>query len=91
MPTCFAIQAADFPTSAGFGSRCGVTSILASASISAAFMKYAPSDTNWRRTSSAISSSTTTEFGEEHSTPWSKIFPIMMSLAAFLRSALRSM
>ena len=91
IPTCSAMTEADFPTSAGFGSRCGVTSAFANASISAAFRKYAPCARIARRTSSATASSTTTEFGDEQSTPLSNVLPITMSLAAFFRSALRSM
>ena len=39
MPHFSAMTVASLPTSAGFGSRCGVTSTFATASISALFMK----------------------------------------------------
>ncbi len=86
-PACSAMNVAALPTSFGFGSRCGVTSTVASLSASAGDMKYAPCCVNWRFTSSATAASTTTEFGDEHSTPLSKHLPTRMSLAAFARSA----
>jgi hypothetical protein len=87
MPTFSAMNAAERPTKAGFGRRWGVISTFASASISRSFIKYEPRDWNWRRVSSAITSSTTTEFGDEHSTPLSKVLPRTMSYAALARSA----
>ncbi len=90
-PHFAATNVADFPTRAGLGSRCGVTSTLATASISAADMKYPPCAWNSRLTSSAIASSTTTEFSDEQSTPLSNVLPVMMSRTALGTSAVRSM
>ena len=86
-PACSAMNFAVLPTSFGLGSRCGETSTAASLSASAGDMKYAPWLMNWRFTSSWTEASTTTEFGDEQSTPLSKHFPTMMSLAALTRSA----
>ena len=82
-----AMTVAGLPTSAGFGKRCGDTSTRVTASISAAFKKYAPCATNSRFSSSLIDESTTTEFGDEQSRPLSNVLPAMMSDAAFLMSA----
>src|SRR5205809_5815393 len=75
IPHFSAIATALRPTSAGFGSRCGVTSTLASASISSLFRKYPPWLSNSRFTSDAIGSSTTTEFSDEQRTPLSNVLP----------------
>ena len=87
MPAFSAMKVAGLPTSAGFGNRCGETSTFVTASISAAFRKYAPCCTNSRFSSSAMAVSTTTEFGDEQSSPLSNVLPMMMSDAAFLMSA----
>ena len=42
-------------------------------------------------TSSAIASSTTTEFSDEQSTPLSNVLPVTMSRTAFFTLAVRSM
>ena len=90
-PTFSAMTIADLPTRAVLGRRCGVTSALASTSASSVERKCPPCAWNCRATSSATDWSTTTELGDEHSTPLSKLLPRRMSWAAFERSAEASM
>ena len=72
----------------GSGSRCGVTRtarhrVHLGAGQEVAALRL----TNSRFTSSAIGSSTTTEFSDEQSTPLSNVLPVMMSRTAFVTSA----